>query len=62
MYSRSQNTCDQLWFLCEIALYGKILITAFEELLLVLTKFSFCHEELALGYHSMKFRYFPDIS
>ena len=32
------------------------------DVLLALTKFSFFQEELELGYHSMKFRHFSDIS
>ena len=34
----------------------------FKTFLLVLTKFPFLQEKLTLGYHSMKFRHFPDIS
>ena len=40
----------------------KSLIFIFQEFLLVLTKFSFRHKDWALGYHSVKFRHFPDIS
>ena len=34
----------------------------FKSVLLVLTKLSFWQEDWRLGHHSMKFRYFPDIS
>ena len=37
------------------------LISVFQLFLLILTKFSFCQGEPALGHHSMKFRHFPEI-
>ena len=40
--------------------YVKFLI--FKGCVLVLTKFLFWQGDWALGYHSMGFRYFPDIS
>ena len=47
---------------CEIVDYGKRLVSAFKGLLLVLIKSSFFQGDWALGYHSMKFKHFPDIS
>ena len=40
----------------------KIFETNSKCFLLVLTKFLFCQGDWPVGYHSMKFRYFPDIS
>ena len=42
--------------------YEKSLISDFNSFSLVLTKFSLWQENWALGYHSMGFRHFPDIS
>ena len=41
---------------------GKVSVLFFNLFLLVLTKLSFWQEDWALGYQSMKFRHFPDIS
>ena len=41
---------------------GKVYFPFLKSLLLVLTILSFWQGDLALGYHSMKFRYFCDIS
>ena len=41
---------------------GKFYFLLFKSILLVLTKFSFWQKDWALGYHSMKFRDFPDLS
>ena len=41
---------------------GKVQFVFFSSFLLVLTKFSFWEEDWALGYNSMKFWDFPDIS
>ena len=41
---------------------GKVQFLFFSSFLLVLTKFLFWEEDWALGYNSMKFRDFPDIS
>ena len=38
-----------------------VLTSVFEEFVLVWGKFWFWQEEWVLGYHSMKFRHFPDI-
>ena len=38
------------------------LISIFQAFLLVLPKILFSREDCALGYHSMTFRHFPDIS
>ena len=40
---------------------GKIQVLFLVSFLLVLIKPSFCQRDLALGYHSMKFREFGDI-
>ena len=42
--------------------YEKILIAIFGTFLLVLTKFLFWQGDMALGYHSMDFRHFPNTS
>ena len=41
---------------------GKVYFLFFKSFLLALTKFSFWQEDWALGYHSMNFRHFPNIS
>ena len=41
---------------------GKVEFLFFKSCLLVLTKFSSWQGDWALGYYSMKFRQFPDIS
>ena len=41
---------------------GKVQFPFVSSFLLVLTKFSFSEEDWALGYNSMKFGNFPDIS
>ena len=41
---------------------GKVSFLFFKPFPLVLTKLSFWQEDWALGYHSKKFRHFPDIS
>ena len=43
--------------------YGKRLITIFGKIFASINKiFSFLQEEWALGYHSIGFRHFPNIS
>ena len=49
-----------LVFMC--ALREKFNFCFSRDFLLVLTKFSFWQQDWALGYHSMKFRHFPNIS
>ena len=51
-----------LVFMWNSALREKFKFLFFKSFLQVLTKFSFWPEDWALGYHSMKFRHFPDIS
>ena len=51
-----------LVFMWNSALREKFNFYFCKSFLLVLTKFSFWQEDWALGYHSMKFRLFPDIS
>ena len=41
---------------------GTVQFLFFSSFLLLLTKFLFWEEDWALGYNSMKFRHFPDIS
>ena len=41
---------------------GKVSLLFSKSFLLVLTKISFWHGDWALGYHSMEFRHFPNIS
>ena len=41
---------------------GKVQFLFLKNVLLALTKFSFWSGDWALGFHSMKFRHFPDIS
>ena len=51
-----------LVFIWNGTLREKFSLGFFKRFLLVLTKFSFWQGDWALGYHSMKFRHFPDIS
>ena len=44
------------------AQYGKSLISVFENILLVLTKFSFWPGDWPVRYHAMELRRFPHIS
>ena len=61
---------DWLWISCGMAHYGRILSSLFQDVLLVLGKCSFWWGwgggrgvgGCGLGYHSMKFRYFLEIS
>ena len=62
VYNHSQNIWDKVQFSCDMVHYGKVEFLFFRRFLLVLTKFSFCMEELALGNNSMKFWDFPDMS
>ena len=48
-------------FSCEIAHYGKSLISAFQEIFAVLTKYLSWDEDQALGSNSMNFQHFLDI-
>ena len=50
-----------LVFMRNSALWEKFNFCFSRDFLLVLTKFSFWQGGWALGYHSMKFRHFPDI-
>ena len=61
IYNHSQNIWDQLKFSCEIAHYRNSLFSVFQEVSATINKFSFWREDWLLGYHSMKFRHFPDI-
>ena len=45
-----------------MAQYERILAFLFQDVLLVLGKCSFWQGDCELGYHSMKFRHFPEIS
>ena len=47
---------------CGVVHCGRSLISVFKGFLLVLTKFSFSRGDWALGYYSMYFTHFPDIS
>ena len=48
--------------MCENVLYGNTLISLFQDFLLGSTKLLFWQGDWALGYHSMNFKYFADIS
>ena len=53
----------KVYFSCEIAHNGKSLISVFQEFSASTdTELSFCQGDWALGYHSMGFGQFPDIS
>ena len=49
-------------FSCGVAHSGGCLISVFRGFSVSVGKFSFSQGEWALGYHSMEFRQFPDIS
>ena len=51
-----------LVFMWNCALRGKVWFLFFKRFLQVLTKFSFWLEDWALGYYSLKFRLYTDIS
>ena len=61
-YNHSQNIWDWLQFSCEIVHCGRGLISVLQEFFAIINKISILAGGWALGYHSMKFRLFPDIS
>ena len=61
-YENLQNVWDKLKFSCEMGHYGKSSISAFQEFFASIEKKSFWEEYWELGYNSMNFWDFPDIS
>ena len=59
---RGGGMWDKLWFSCEIAQCGKTLISIFQRFSACVGEFLVWGGGLALGYNSMKFRDFCDLS
>ena len=57
-----ENAGQKRWFSCDIAHYGKSLISVFEERFINIDKIFILPRRWALAYHSMRFRDFLDIS
>ena len=61
-YSHGQSIWDKIKFSCEIVQHGKFLISIFQLCSTSIKKVLVEGEDWALGYNSMKFWYFSDLS